>query len=80
MSQLLKQETVYKVPGGGYENSKDRAIARHLIDILGKSAGDSDLLSFTAALELVKKRGAVIRYLQEMDAVAAAPPPKLWSE
>lgn len=79
MNGLLKQETVYKVPGGGYENSKDRAIARHLIDILGTSAGDSDRLSITAALELVKKRNVVIRYLQEMDA-EAVPQAKAWGE
>ncbi len=67
---MVKKVEVYECPNGHYERTKERAVAWHLVELCKGEPRDG-LLSFSAALEIIRHAAQVKALLDEL-------PPPTW--
>lgn len=70
--KMLKTKTVYVCPNGHFEDTKERATAWHLHELLQDREG-KETASFTACLEMIAKRTHVIDLLRQIDVPDSEP-------
>lgn len=74
----MQTKTVYVCPNGQFEESRERAIAWHLTELLHNRDG-RETASFSDCLEMIAKRTAVMDLLRQVDtpdSAPKAPPPR----